>query len=453
MPAAELCVGEAGHVAQQRRPGSVQQRSIYQRMKKLGIFWIDSIFLTTNGMAQEARRLTLPQAESMFLQNNFHLLAQRYQVSADEALVQQARLWDNPTFSSTFGFGTIQKVQPFYIGGGGQFEGDIDQLIRLAGKRNKQVQLAQWNAATSAAAFNELMRTLRLQLRSSYYELYFLKETEKVLQEQLTNLRKILDAYHAADASGSVAHADVIRLQALQIGIANDYTDLRQRELEASQSLQLLLGSAGPVEPVVEGDVLLRYKLNGYTPGALADTAVANRPDLLMAGNQLKMAGVNYRLQKAMAVPDLHLGATYDRNGSYAPHFIGLTLGIDLPLWNRNQGNIKAAENAVKTQSAALDQQRLQITVEVNTALRKIAALEKGTGWADLQQFNREYDTLIDEVARNFRKGNISLLQFIDYFNSYSDHVKHTNKFLNDRVLAYEELNYATGAQLFNTVQ
>jgi cobalt-zinc-cadmium efflux system outer membrane protein len=422
-------------------------------MKKLRICWIALLFLSTTSPAQDARRLTLQQAEALFLQQNYLLLAQRYQVTADEALVQQARLWDNPSFSSTFGFGTLNRVQPFNMGSGGQFEGDIDQLIRLAGKRNKQVQLAQWNAATSAAAFKELMRTLRLQLRSSYYELYFLKETEKVLKEQLSNLQKILDAYHTADAGGSVAHADVIRLQALQIGISNDYTDLRQQELAASLSLQLLLGSAGPIEPVVEGDVLQQYKLNGYTELALADSALANRPDLLMADNQLKAANMNYRLQKALAVPDLHLGATYDRNGSYAPHFIGLTMGIDLPLWNRNQGNIKAAEGTVKVQNAALDQQRLSIAVEVATALRKINFLENGTAWPDLKNFNREYDQLIEEVARNFRKGNISLLQFIDYFNSYSDHVKHTNKFLNDRVLAYEELNYATGAQLFNTAQ
>jgi cobalt-zinc-cadmium efflux system outer membrane protein len=54
-------------------------------------------------------------------------------------------------------------VQPFNTGGGRQFEGNIDQLISLAGKRNKQAQLAQWNTASSAAAFNELRRTLRLQ--------------------------------------------------------------------------------------------------------------------------------------------------------------------------------------------------------------------------------------------------------------------------------------------------
>jgi hypothetical protein len=54
-------------------------------------------------------------------------------------------------------------VRPFNTGGGRQLEGNIDQLISLAGKRNKQVQLAQWNTASSAAACIELTRKLRLQ--------------------------------------------------------------------------------------------------------------------------------------------------------------------------------------------------------------------------------------------------------------------------------------------------
>ncbi len=412
-----------------------------------------TFFLTAKGFSQEARRLTLQQAEQEFLQRNFRLLAERYRVNASEALVEQAKKWDNPTVSGTLGFGTLEAVKPFNIGGGGQLEGNVEQIIQLAGKRNKQVQLAKWNASASAAAFTELMRTLRLELRTNFYQLYFLQASEKTLREQLSNLQRILDAYRTADATGSVAHADVIRLQALQVGIANDYTDLRQQEMDASLRLQLLTGSKEPIIPESDPDVLRRYKLGFQTLQSLTDTALANRPDLQLAGYQLEAAKSNQRLQQALAVPDLHLGATYDRNGSYAPNFIGLTLGVDLPVWNRNQGNIKAAAQEVKAQSAGLSQQQFTIAAEVANALGKVQFLEQGTGWPDLNSFNAEYTRLIEEVAANFRKGNISLLQFIDYFNSYSEHIRHANKFLSDRVQAYEELNFTTGVQLFNQLQ
>lgn len=407
------------------------------------------VIISYKSLAQDLQPITLQEAEDTFLHKNYQLLAQRYRVDADQALVQQARLWSNPSFSSTLGFGTFQNFQPFNVDKGGQMAYSVDQLITMAGKRNKQVQLARINAATTQSAFYELMRTLRLQLRTNYYQLFFLQATEKVLREQLSNLTTIVDAYEEADQKGSVAHADVIRLRALLVGLNNDYTDLQQQELAAQLNLQQLLGDHRFYAPAMDTVTMAHYNVNGYSLPALLDTALANRPDLQMAQQQLQQAQVNGRLQQAMAVPDLHVGAAYDKNGSYAPNFVGLTLGVDLPFWNRNQGNIRAAGSQIKSQEQVLQLQNNVVATEVQAALQKINLMENRYHLPDMKSFNTEYDTLITEVARNFRKGNISLLQFIDYFDSYSNNIKNTNKFLFDRVSAYEELNYATGTELF----
>ena len=48
---------------------------------------------------QDTVRLTLPEAEKMFLDSNLQLLAGRYNVDASKALIIQARLWPNPNLS------------------------------------------------------------------------------------------------------------------------------------------------------------------------------------------------------------------------------------------------------------------------------------------------------------------------------------------------------------------
>ena len=158
--------------------------------KKIGIITIALFIIALKSSAQSIQPITLQEAEDTFLNRNYQLLAQRYRVDADKAQIQQARLWSNPSFSATWGFGTTNKIQPFYGGNGGETAYSVDQLITLAGKRNKQVQLASLNAATTQAEFFELMRTLRLQLRGNYYQLYFLQETEKILQEHYPTYRK-----------------------------------------------------------------------------------------------------------------------------------------------------------------------------------------------------------------------------------------------------------------------
>jgi cobalt-zinc-cadmium efflux system outer membrane protein len=45
-----------------------------------------------------------------------------------------------------------------------------------------------------------------------------------------------------------------------------------------------------------------------------------------------------------MAVPDITIGSTYDQNSSYARNFVGLEISLPLPIFNRNQGNIKNAK-------------------------------------------------------------------------------------------------------------
>ncbi|TWF42474.1 cobalt-zinc-cadmium efflux system outer membrane protein [Chitinophaga polysaccharea] len=406
-------------------------------------------FIQPTQAQNSVQTVTLQSVEDSFLVKNYLLLAQRYQIDASKALVRQAKMWSNPSFSTVLGFGSTDKLKPFNVGSGGETQYNIDQLIQTAGKRNKAIQLAATATKMSEANFDELIRTLRLQLRENVYNIYYQQQTEKVLKEQLGNLQTIVDAYVTADKKGSVAHADLVRLQALQVGIENDFADLKQQELESQKNLQQLLHSQDFYAADIKPADLAPYTLDKIQLPQLLEAASKNRADVRMADLQYQTAQLNYRLQKSLAVPDLHVGATYDKQGSYVNNFVGLTLGIDLPVWNRNQGNIHAAKLQINSEQQQLLQQQSVAQTEVLNAYQRIVVLEKRYKGFDLHQFQGEFDTLIAEVSKNFSKGNISLLQFIDYFNSYSDNAKNINKFLSNRVNAYEELNYATGQELF----
>src|SRR3984885_15994065 len=92
---------------------------------------------------QDTVQMRLPEAEKMFLDSNLQLLAQRYNIDANKALVIQARLWPNPNFSigHTLYSGTLHEFFP--LGANDETTAGLSQLILLAGKRNNQVKLAQ----------------------------------------------------------------------------------------------------------------------------------------------------------------------------------------------------------------------------------------------------------------------------------------------------------------------
>src|SRR5919202_538803 len=96
---------------------------------------------TAQSSPTDTLRLTLEETEQLFLQKNLQLLAQHYQVSADSALIQQARLWDNPVLNTDqnvyannrfFEHGKDESGNPT-----GQYYIQLQQLIQTAGKRHK----------------------------------------------------------------------------------------------------------------------------------------------------------------------------------------------------------------------------------------------------------------------------------------------------------------------------
>src|SRR5258708_33945046 len=96
----------------------------------------------------------------MFLDSNLQLLAQRYSIDANKALVIQARLWPNPNFSIGHSIysGEINKFFP--TGNQDETYGSLSQLILLAGKRNKQVQPSQAKLTLTGYQLFDLLPTL-----------------------------------------------------------------------------------------------------------------------------------------------------------------------------------------------------------------------------------------------------------------------------------------------------
>src|ERR1700761_7627994 len=127
-------------------------------------------------------RLNFQDAEKQFLQNNLSLLAQKYNVESTKALIEQAKLWDNPVLSTDQNIydGTSKKF--FYHNaeqGLGQVFVQLNQVFTTAGKRGKQVRVAEDNAKVQEAEFNDLMRNLRYNLQLDFSQLSSLLEQGK----------------------------------------------------------------------------------------------------------------------------------------------------------------------------------------------------------------------------------------------------------------------------------
>jgi len=174
--------------------------------------------------AQDSLRLSLRQADSLFLQQNLYLLSERYRIDASKAVVLQARLWDNPTLSTEWNAYNPTKKRVLDVAKGGEKIISLEQVLVTAGKRSKQVALAIENSQMTEYEFLDLLRTLKFELRSNFFDIYFLQNTLNRYQRQINTIQSTVTAFEEQYEKNNVSLRELLRLKALLFQLNNDKT-------------------------------------------------------------------------------------------------------------------------------------------------------------------------------------------------------------------------------------
>ena len=59
-----------------------------------------------------------------------------------------------------------------------------------------------------------------------------------------------------------------------------------------------------------------------------------------------------------------------------------------------------------------------------------------------------DLDILNEEMLKNFEKKNISLIEFLDYYDAYKENVVQLNNLLYNRINAFENINFSVGKDI-----
>jgi outer membrane protein, heavy metal efflux system len=261
-------------------------------------------------------------------------------------------------------------------------------------------------------------------------------------------LTKLLQGMELQYKNGDIAHKDLMRIQALQIALAQDAVDNGRQINEAEADLKTLLHIEGRpyIATVTDAAIINTEPQQNVT--ALLTTAQQNNPAYKLSLLQLQYQQQNLALQKAIAVPDITLAPSFDQNSNYTPNYWGIGISLPLPVFNRNQGNIKAARWEVKSAEAGAEQAKTVLQQQLEKAYSNLQLLVHAHTSGDNSRFYEDYARLYQNIIESYRQRQISLVEFIDYFGAYKETKQlQLNQQLNMQ-LAKEELNYITGTDV-----
>jgi cobalt-zinc-cadmium efflux system outer membrane protein len=403
--------------------------------------------ISFGGFAQKKAQLTLAQADSLFLSKNLLLLAGQYNLQAKEALIIQARAYPNPMFVADVNAYDPENNKTFHVGQTGQKFFQLEQLILLGGKRKAEIDIAKQNTKLAALELEDLLRSLRYQLHAGFYIVNQQRITLEKFDRQLDVLDTLISAYERQVARGNLPLKDVIRLKAVYFKINNDKSELANNYFAQQQNIQLMLQTDNYIEPVVN-DSDFDNLIAPIVYNTLMDSALQNRPDLKLAGEAEALALINVRLQKKMAIPDMALNSSYDQRSGAFVNQVNVGVSIPLPLWNRNRGNIKAAQYEMQSANVYQKQKTTEVQTEVRAAWQDLTL--SLSEYQKIKTFySSDFDTVFNGVNQNFQRGNISILEFVDFFESYNESLSEYERVKNYLATSAMQINYVTASKIY----
>lgn len=406
----------------------------------------------TFNMRAEAQtiKLNLQEAGQRFTTCNLELIAERYNIDMAEAEVIQARLFENPVISLEQNVYNRLNGKYFDMGREGEAVVEVEQLIYIAGQRNKRVRVEKLNKEMAVYQFEEVLRTLRSELNSKFIELYYTGKSLSVYDKEIVYLQQLLEVMKEQNAKGNISLLEKSRIQALLLSLQQERNEASNQLISLQGDMKLLLGlnASESFEPVFDESVLNQVDIASI-PFIELNNRLAERPDIKMAHTNIQVSRANVSLQKSLAFPEVSLKGSYDRAGNFCDNYFAIGLSVSVPIFNRNQGNIKSARLSVLQNTNREELARKQAEKELFTSY---ARLEKAVKLYNTSNYEleRDFETIIDGVNSNYHKRNISLLEFIDYYQAYKETCLQLYQTQKDVFLAMEEINTVTGSDVFN---
>ena len=293
-----------------------------------------------------AAGLTLADLEGRLLSQNPEYQQAEASVKMAEGRQAQAGLYPNPTIGAT-GEHVARATR------GGSVGGFVEQRIVMGGKLGIDRNLAGQDVERARATREAWRLRLRGQLRMLFYDTLAAAERTRVRAKLLETATETAKIARELQNIGRMDEPDIRMADVETQRAAVHWEQARQMETRAWAELAALLNTDGLAPRELDGMV---DDFPELVREALWAQVRAQSPEVTIAVTEKARAQWALRQARAARVPDLQVRGGLRRNGEYGDvpggRPVGLEgifdVGVEIPLFNRQQGNLRAARAGVE---------------------------------------------------------------------------------------------------------
>lgn len=401
----------------------------------------------TGGTRTPVSRVSMADAVSLALAYNHDLRAQRLNVDLSKADEITAALKPNPVLTSTnenFPVFTPSELTRDNFVNNQNFVQSVTYLFERGGKRKNRTLVAQDATTVATRGAKDAERQLEFQTKQIFISALLAKSTLDLARENLKNFSNVVEVNRARVRAGDLAEADFYKIMLQQLQFEQDVTSGEVALVQAKAALRQSVGFQ-PIAEEFEVDGNLSFVKHAVTLDDLKREALATRPDLLAAHGGVKLAEDTKTLQLSNKARDITGGVEYDRAGSL--NAIGFSFSIDIPIHDRNQGNIARSQVALRQAAETEAQAVTTVVTDVLTAYAGLRASEKvltlyESGYLDQAKQSLEITTYV------YQKGSATLLDLLDAERTYRATQLAYRQALAAYMTVVEQINFVVGKQV-----
>lgn len=376
--------------------------------------------------AESPSLLTLESAIETAIQNNPQLQAARLKLGVSEANVLTAGARLNPTAMSDNGI----AEKTYRIG--------IEQTLELGGKRRHRIAVASAQQRVVLAEINTLTLDLKTHVRRTFAQLYNDQERQRATQEILQTTRELVDIAKKREAAGDISSLDVLQAEIVQVTTHNELQTVQAQMIQERNRLNSLLNQPlsntlelskpslslpetnppdGSTDAPLKGDITVTAVPD---LAQLISTALSNRPELHQVIHNTQVAKEELALARANRVPNLSVTAGPDivDNGPTQNVSVFIIGNMQIPLYNRQQGPIKAAiaeQKRLTQEQVALEN---QVKLEVTNAYNALTSSQERLLRYETELLPKA-QTVLSKSRSSFQEGKSSILTPIQAQQAY----------------------------------
>jgi len=335
--------------------------------------------------APEQRLLTLDDLTNLGLQQNPALQRLSFTIEAERGRAVQAGLYPNPQFSVT-GDNLGSRIGP-----GGQITAPyFSQEIVTAGKLRlsravveRQVDQATWDLMAQRYV-------LLTTVRRGYFDVLAVQKRVEILDQLVALSTKSVDVSQRLLEAKEIAELDLVQFRVERNRFRAE-RDAAQRELTAAfRRMSAYLGAPALAIAPLEDLLILPDPIYEFEPAK--SLIVSTHPQLRAAQVGVGRAQTALRLAEVQPIPNVTVGAGYVRDNIDRQDQWAFQVGLPIPIFNRNQGNVRAAR-------AEIGEANRQVSVTENDLIARLA-----TAFGDYSAAKERVDQYRAEIIPDARK-------------------------------------------------